>query len=32
MVAAAERIEVPADYPALIAVLACTDPVKRGAA
>jgi len=32
VVAAAERLAVPPDSPALIAVLACTDPVKRGAA
>ena len=31
VVAAAERIPVPDDNPALLAVLACADPLKRGA-
>jgi hypothetical protein len=31
VVAAAERLEVAEDHPALLAVLACTDPVARGA-
>ena len=31
VVDAAERLDVPEDNPALLAVLACTDPVRRGA-
>lgn len=30
VVEAVERLEVPDDHPALLAILACTDPVKRG--
>lgn len=32
VVAAAERIPLPPDEPAMLAVLACADPVRRGAA
>jgi DNA-binding CsgD family transcriptional regulator len=31
VVAAAERIPLPPDQPAMLAVLACADPVRRGA-
>lgn len=31
VVDAVERLEVPEDHPARLAILACTDPVKRGA-
>jgi DNA-binding CsgD family transcriptional regulator len=31
VVGAAEQLELPEDHPALLAVLACTDPVRQGA-